>query len=45
MDDAILTGVESRTSSPIRIKRNEEYQSVNVRGLYPAKRGMIGAVT
>ena len=39
MDDAILTGVESRTSSPIRIKRNEEYQSVNVRGLYPAGEG------
>jgi uncharacterized FAD-dependent dehydrogenase len=39
MGDAILTGVESRTSSPIRIKRNEDYQSVNIRGLYPAGEG------
>ncbi len=39
MDDAILTGVETRTSSPIRIKRNAKYQSINVRGLYPAGEG------
>jgi uncharacterized FAD-dependent dehydrogenase len=39
MDDAVLTGVETRTSSPIRIKRNEDYQSVNTRGLYPAGEG------
>jgi uncharacterized FAD-dependent dehydrogenase len=39
MDDAVLTGVETRTSSPIRIKRDEEYQSVNTRGLYPAGEG------
>ena len=39
MDDAVLTGVETRTSSPIRIKRNEEYQSLNTKGLYPAGEG------
>jgi uncharacterized FAD-dependent dehydrogenase len=39
MDDAVLTGVETRTSSPIRIKRNEQYQSLNTRGLYPAGEG------
>jgi uncharacterized FAD-dependent dehydrogenase len=39
MDDAVLTGVETRTSSPIRIKRNEEYQSLNTRGLFPAGEG------
>ncbi len=39
MADAVLTGVETRTSSPIRIKRNEEYQSINTKGLYPAGEG------
>jgi uncharacterized FAD-dependent dehydrogenase len=39
MADAVLTGVETRTSSPIRIKRNERYQSLNTRGLYPAGEG------
>jgi uncharacterized FAD-dependent dehydrogenase len=39
MKDAVLTGVETRTSSPIRIKRNEYYQSLNVKGLYPAGEG------
>lgn len=39
-DDAVLTGVETRTSSPIRIKRNDDtLQSVNVHGLYPAGEG------
>ncbi len=38
--DAVLTGVETRTSSPIRMTRNEEtLQSLNVRGLYPAGEG------
>ncbi len=36
--DAILSGVESRTSSPVRIKRNELYQS-NIQGLYPCGEG------
>ncbi len=39
MDDAVLTGVETRTSSPLRIKRNEHYQSINTVGLYPAGEG------
>jgi uncharacterized protein len=37
--DAVLTGVETRTSSPIRIQRSEDYQSPNTRGLYPAGEG------
>ncbi|WP_020395905.1 NAD(P)/FAD-dependent oxidoreductase [Thiolinea disciformis] len=37
--DAVLTGVETRTSSPLRITRNEQYQSLNVKGLYPAGEG------
>ncbi|TAD94329.1 MAG: hypothetical protein EAZ98_19745 [Oscillatoriales cyanobacterium] len=39
MNDAVLTGVETRTSSPIRIKRQEDYQSLNTEGLYPAGEG------
>ncbi len=39
MNDAVLTGVETRTSSPIRIKRNEALQSINTQGLYPAGEG------
>ena len=39
MPDAVLTGVETRTSSPIRIKRREDGQSLNVDGLYPAGEG------
>ena len=40
MHDALLTGVETRTSSPIRIRRHDDdLQSVNVRGLYPAGEG------
>jgi uncharacterized FAD-dependent dehydrogenase len=37
--DAVLTGVETRTSSPIRIQRGEDYQSLNTPGLYPAGEG------
>jgi hypothetical protein len=39
MHDAVLTGVETRTSSPLRITRGEDCQSVNVKGLYPAGEG------
>ncbi|MCK4709274.1 MAG: NAD(P)/FAD-dependent oxidoreductase [Gammaproteobacteria bacterium] len=40
MNDAVLTGVETRTSSPIRIKRDrDDYQSINTKGLYPAGEG------
>ncbi len=37
--DAVLTGVETRTSSPIRIQRGKDYQSLNTPGLYPAGEG------
>jgi uncharacterized FAD-dependent dehydrogenase len=39
MEDALLTGVETRTSSPIRITRDEGFQSLNTRGLFPAGEG------
>ncbi|SEL09631.1 hypothetical protein SAMN05216359_105166 [Roseateles sp. YR242] len=39
MKDAVLTGVETRTSSPLRMTRGKDYQSLNVRGLYPAGEG------
>jgi hypothetical protein len=39
MPDAVLTGVETRTSSPVRITRGEDCQSLNVKGLYPAGEG------
>ncbi|RFC40126.1 MAG: hypothetical protein DID89_2727547238 [Candidatus Nitrotoga sp. CP45] len=39
MFDAVLTGVETRTSSPVRIKRREDFQSLNISGLYPAGEG------
>jgi uncharacterized protein len=40
MADAVLTGVETRTSSPIRItRRDDDFQSLNTRGLYPAGEG------
>lgn len=39
-EDAVLTGVETRTSSPIRIRRNnDDLQSLNTRGLFPAGEG------
>jgi len=37
--DAVMTGVETRTSSPVRITRGRDLQSVNTRGLYPAGEG------
>jgi len=37
--DAVLTGVETRTSSPIRITRGKNFQSLNTSGLYPAGEG------
>ena len=39
MRDAVLTGVETRTSSPLRVNRGKDYQSLNTRGLYPAGEG------
>jgi len=39
LDDALLTGVETRTSSPISIKRGDDLQSINTKGLYPGGEG------
>ena len=39
LPDAVLTGVETRSSSPVRLVRDENYESVNVKGLYPAGEG------
>ncbi len=39
MHDAVLTGVETRTSSPLKIGRGEDFQSLNTAGLYPAGEG------
>ncbi len=39
LNDALLTGVETRTSSPICIKRGKDLQSINTKGLYPAGEG------
>jgi uncharacterized FAD-dependent dehydrogenase len=38
-EDAILTGIETRTSAPVRIERNEELQSISVKGLFPTGEG------
>ena len=39
LPDAVLTGVETRTSSPLRITRGDDFQSLNTKGLYPAGEG------
>jgi len=40
MDDAVLTGIETRTSSPVRIRRrDDDMQSINTHGLFPAGEG------
>ena len=39
LPDAVLTGVETRTSSPLRVTRGNDLQSLNVKGLYPAGEG------
>ena len=39
MNDAVLTGSETRTSSPVRIIRGEDFQSVSTNGLYPGGEG------
>jgi uncharacterized protein len=38
-EDAMMTGVETRTSSPVRMTRGPDFQSLNVKGLYPAGEG------
>ncbi|MBR5769813.1 MAG: hypothetical protein IKX98_06875, partial [Clostridia bacterium] len=37
--DAVLTGAETRSSSPVRVLRGENMQSLNVAGLYPCGEG------
>lgn len=39
LEGALLTGVETRTSAPINIKRGDDFQSVNTKGLFPAGEG------
>jgi uncharacterized FAD-dependent dehydrogenase len=39
MADAVMTGVETRTSSPLKIPRGDDFQSTNTGGLYPAGEG------
>ena len=39
LPDAVLTGVETRSSSPLRLPRGEDLQSLSVRGLYPVGEG------
>ncbi|MGY8869979.1 MAG: NAD(P)/FAD-dependent oxidoreductase [Pseudomonadales bacterium] len=39
LEDALLTGVETRTSAPICIKRGKDLQSINTQGLFPAGEG------
>jgi uncharacterized FAD-dependent dehydrogenase len=39
MADALMTGVETRTSSPVRVTRDEHFESVNTHGLYPGGEG------
>lgn len=39
MEDAVFSGVESRTSSPVRITRNDDMESVNVKGMFPCGEG------
>ncbi len=39
LHDAVLTGIETRTSSPLRITRGADFQSLNLKGLFPAGEG------
>jgi uncharacterized FAD-dependent dehydrogenase len=39
MEDAVLTGVETRTSSPVRIPRDDNLEALGINGLYPAGEG------
>ncbi|NRF30038.1 NAD(P)/FAD-dependent oxidoreductase [Vibrio coralliilyticus] len=38
-EDGLLTGVETRTSSPVCIKRGKDFQSINLKGFFPAGEG------
>ena len=37
--DAVITGIETRSSSPVRIRRDENGESISVSGIYPAGEG------
>ncbi len=37
--DAVMTGIETRTSAPVRIIRNEKLQSISIKGIFPAGEG------
>ena len=37
--DAVLTGIETRTSAPVSIIRDENFESINIKGLYPCGEG------
>jgi uncharacterized FAD-dependent dehydrogenase len=37
--DAVMTGIETRTSAPVKIERNEKFQSISLEGLYPSGEG------
>lgn len=37
--DAVMTGIETRTSAPVKIERNENLESISVKGLYPSGEG------
>lgn len=39
MEDGVLTGIETRTSAPVRMPRNESFESVNLEGFYPTGEG------
>jgi uncharacterized FAD-dependent dehydrogenase len=43
-ENGIFIGAETRTSSPLRILRGEDYQSVSLNGLYPAGEGAVTPV-
>ena len=38
-EDAVLTGIETRTSAPVKITRNERLESISLSGLYPCGEG------
>jgi uncharacterized FAD-dependent dehydrogenase len=38
-EEAILFGAETRTSSPVKMKRNDNYESISVKNLYPIGEG------
>lgn len=39
LSDAVMTGIETRTSAPLKITRNESLESISLKGLYPSGEG------